>query len=441
MSMNPAPVRGEIGFWTCVALVVGNTIGIGIFMQPASLAPFGYNAFYAWAITAIGCVALALVISRLARRLPQADGPLGYIQAGLGERAAFITMWCYWCSVWVANAAIAVGVTGYLQSALPWFAQFPAALVAAGLVWLFVGVNLLGIKSGGRVQVVTATLKILPMFLVVGLGAALLVAEPAAYQSQPLPAPVSLPAIMGAATIALFAMLGLESAAIPASRVKNPERIVPRATVVGTLVVAGIYIVVILVALLLIPEEQLAQSAAPFVDVLERLLGEGNGRWVAFFVVISGAGALNGWTLLGGELTRTLAGHRLLPPALSRLNRHGAPWIALLFIGTLASGVALMNYSQALAEGFTFLSIIVTGANLPLYFFCTLALFWLWRRDGASPGPWARTFGAVGLAYSVFTFIGVGMTEGASALAWVVALAAAGLPLYWWYRRGEVRSA
>ncbi len=434
MSTTPAP-RGEIGFWTCVALVVGNTIGIGIFMQPASLAPYGYNAFIAWAITALGCVALALVIAALARRMPGADGPLGYIQAALGERAAFVTMWCYWASVWVANAAIAVGVTGYLQSAAPWFAQFPGAVVACGLIWLFTAINLFGIKTGGRVQVVTATLKILPMFLVVGLGAALLFSEPAAFQSQALPAPVTLPAVMAAATIALFAMLGLESAAVPASRVKDPERTVPRATVVGTLVVAAIYIVVILVALLLIPEQQLAQSAAPFVDVLERLMGEGNGRWVAFFVVISGAGALNGWTLLGGELTRTLAGHRLLPPGLSRLNRHGAPWIALLFVGTMSTAVALMNYSKTLADGFTFMSIVVTGANLPLYFFCALALLFLWYRDAASPGAWAWTFGTLGLAYSVFTFVGVGMSEGATALAWVVALAASGLPLYWWYHR------
>ncbi len=65
----------KIGFWTCTALVVGNTIGMGIFLLPASLAPYGYNAMIGWAITVLGCVTLAMVFARLARELPQADSP------------------------------------------------------------------------------------------------------------------------------------------------------------------------------------------------------------------------------------------------------------------------------------------------------------------------------------------------------------------------------
>jgi APA family basic amino acid/polyamine antiporter len=141
--------QGQLGFWMCTALVVGNTIGIGIFLQPASLAPYGFNAFVAWAITVVGCVALALVFAQLARRLATADGPFDYMRATLGELTAFLALWCYWVSCWVTNAALAVGVIGYLGAALPMFKGFPPAMLAVGMIWLFVAVNLLGARTAG----------------------------------------------------------------------------------------------------------------------------------------------------------------------------------------------------------------------------------------------------------------------------------------------------
>ncbi len=410
------------------ALVIGNVIGMGIFMQPASLAPYGFNAFIAWAITVIGCAALALVFAMLARRLPHADGPFGYMRETLGEGVSFAALWCYWISVWVTNAALAVGVTGYLVAVVPDLATWPPAGLAVGMVWLFVAINLLGTRSGGGVQVVTTALKLAPLALVMALGLWVLLTEPAAYAASPPTTPVSLPATLGASTIALFAMLGLESAAIPAGKVRDPQRTIPRATLVGTLLTAAIYIAVTAIALLLVPQDTLAHSNAPFVEVLDRLAGVGYGRWLALFVVISGLGALNGWTLLVGELTRTLGAHGLLPAIVSRDNSRGAPGAALVLTAALATAVALMNYSKSLVDGFTFLSIVVTAANLPLYLCCAGALLVLWRRaPGLLPrGAWI--LGLAGAAYSVFAFVGVG-TE---AFLWALVLALAGIPLYAW---------
>lgn len=84
-----------------------------------------------------------------------------------------------------------------------------------------------------------------------------------------------------------------------------------------------------------------------------------------------------------GELTATMAGHGTLPAVLGRRNRRGAPAIALVVSGLLASAMVLMSYSKTLVQGFVFLSTVVTAANLPLYFFCSLALLVLWwRRRG-----------------------------------------------------------
>ena len=175
----------ELGFWMCTALVVGNTIGMGIFLLPASLAPYGFNALIGWGITVVGMTVLARVFSRLARQFPQADGPYAYMRSTLGEWPAFIALWCYWISCWITNSALAVGVVGYLGNAIPSLASVPPLVMAMSLLWLFVGCNLLGARTGGRVQVVTTALKLLPMLVVISLGVWLLLRRAGCVLAQP----------------------------------------------------------------------------------------------------------------------------------------------------------------------------------------------------------------------------------------------------------------
>ncbi len=193
-----------LGFWTCTALVVGNTIGIGIFLLPSVLAPFGLNALLGWAVTVAGCLVLARVFARLATVFPDADGPYGYIRRTLGDRPAFLAIWCYWLSLWITNATIAVGVVGYLHAVIPGLADVaPPWLSALALLWFFVAINLLGVRASGPVQILMTTLKLLPMAAVIILGIWLLVSEPAAYGRDLPTTPISLPQIMAASTIAL----------------------------------------------------------------------------------------------------------------------------------------------------------------------------------------------------------------------------------------------
>jgi len=213
----------QLGFWMCTALVIGNTIGMGIFVLPASLAPYGFNASIGWLITVVGCLLIALVFARLARMMPRANGPYDYIRYELGELPAFIALWCYWDSLWITNAAIATGVVGYLREVLPGLKTLPATGIALVLLWTFVAINLTGTRSGGRLQVVTTLLKLLPMLGVIVLGAWLLATTPEAYSAYPPSNPIGFSQILPASTIALFAMLGVESAAVPASPPSPPR--------------------------------------------------------------------------------------------------------------------------------------------------------------------------------------------------------------------------
>jgi APA family basic amino acid/polyamine antiporter len=422
----------QLGFWMCVALVIGNTIGMGIFMQPAALAPFGLNALTGWLAVIVGCACLALVFAALSRRMPQADGPFDYMRGTLGEPVAFAAIWAYWMSAIVTLPTLAVSVVGYFLSAFPGTQVLPAPALAVVFMWLFIGINLLGVRSGGRVQVITSLLKLVPLALVMVVGTAAILAEPSAYAANlPATPPVGLPASMAAASIALYAMLGFETATVAAGRARDPERTIPRATLIGTVIVAFVYVAAVAIGMLVVPQATLAASDAPFVTILDALVGPGYGRWLALFVVISGLGCLNGWTLVVAELGRTLAIKQFVPEAMGRLNRFGAPWVGLLLIGLLATFIGLMNYSESTVAGFTKLAVIVTAANLPLYACCAIAVFLLWKRVPglAPPALWLAAVG--GLAFTAFAFFGVGLEP----FVWAFVLSFAGLPLYFWMRR------
>jgi basic amino acid/polyamine antiporter, APA family len=433
---QPAP--RALGLTMCVALLIGNTIGVGIFMLPASLAPYGMNAVPAWLITTVGCIFIAWVFAGLARSFPEDDGPYAYASRAFGGAVAFILMWCYWVSTWATNAVIATGVVGYLTIFFPVLGtnHWLAATVALAMLWLFVLINLRGVRTAGSVQVLSTALKLLPQIGIIALGVwAAFFAPHGAHLIQVPDTPVSAGGVLAASTLALYAMLGVESAAMPAGRVRDPGRTIPRATFIGTALVAVIYICVSLVPMLLMPQAVLAASDAPFADLFARFLGPASGRILAAFVIVSGLGALNGWTLILGELTVSFARHGGFPQWLGGVNARGAPTRALVFTGLLASIMMVMNYNDSMAGAFTFLSVVVTAANLPIYIGCALAVLVLWRR-GQIPHPGPRelrwTLAAfIAACYCVWVSIGIGTKP----LLWALVLSAVGIPVYgtyWW---------
>jgi APA family basic amino acid/polyamine antiporter len=415
----------------CTAFVVGNVIGVGIFVLPASLAPYGLSALTGWLITVAGCAFLAISLSNLARAFPEDDGPYSYAKRAFGDGVAFLAMWCYWFSTWVTNAAIAVGVVGYLTVLVPGLnsASWLPPVTALALLWFFVVINLIGARAAGWVQIMTTVLKLMPLLGVICLGLWVLLTHPAAYTQHVPPNPMNFHALSSTTTLTLFAMLGIECAMIPAGRVRNPSRTIPRATLIGTLVAAAIYIGVSAVPMLLIPQAALTASNAPFADLFAQVLGNRSGEILAIFVVIGGMGALNGWTLMLGEVTQSMARHGSFPRFLSKENRHGAPTFALIVTGAIASVMLLTNYSQSVAGMFAFLNVVVTAGNLPFYFVCALAvLLGAHRFPGLSPLRVrlvkAAAFGA--LVFCTWATLGIE----AKPLLWALALLGVGVLVY-----------
>lgn len=419
----------------CVALVVGNSIGSGVFLLPSALAPYGLNSVLAWGFTACGAVFLAVVFARLSRAYPAAGGPYAYVHLAFGPFTAFIVAWGYWISIWVGNAAIATGAVSYLSPLLPWIASVPGASAAVTLLflWLLTFVNWYGIHASGWVQSVTTVLKVLPLSAIAVLGLFSVRSGNVAAAAAGIPLSVS--GTTAAATLTLWALLGLESATIPADKVHDPSRTIPAATLLGTVITALICILACTTVLLLVPPQTLAQSNAPFVDLARQYWGDTAGKLLAVFAAISGFGALNGWILLQGELPNAMAKSGVFPQIFARESPQRTPGVALFFSSGLVTLLILMNLQKSMVSIFTFMILLSTTACLVLYALCSLALLRLqWTGQLGAPRAGTLPLAAVGViatAYSLWAIVGAG----AEAVGWGAVLLILGAPLYFLVRK------
>ena len=425
-------LRRDIGFLTAVALVMGNMIGSGVFLLPSSLAPFGGLAIAGWLVSAGGSLCLAFVFARLAAMYPATGGPYAYTRKAFGDLCGFLVAWGYWISAWSTNSAIAVAFVGYLDPFIPHIVRSPllAALLAIATMWLVTMVNARGVKGAGRVQVVTTTLKLLPLMLVGVGGLAFL--DRADFAVPPAAASSAATQVVAVVTLTLWAFLGLECATIPAGNVRDPERTIPRATLVGTAITAVVYIVSTVGVMSVVPAATLQQTTAPFADAARAMFGDSAAYLVAAGAAISCFGALNGWVLVVGQLPMAAAADGLFPAAFGRISDRGTPTLAMLISCVLSTALIAMNYSAGLVKLFTFIILLATLSTLVPYVFCSAAWFVLRGGPGVRrAGAGAAVVAALALAYGIVAIVGAGWET----FYWGVALLAAGLPLYWFMRR------
>jgi len=430
VTATPAPhrTRRKFGFWMATALVIGNIIGSAIFMLPAGLAPFGWNAVSAWAITFVGALSLAWVFAELSRNLPNAGGSFGFMRAGVGEDAAFVGAWGYMVSVWAANAGITIAGISYLTRLVPLLgtSSWAPPLTALVAIWLFTWVNLRGLHSAGSVQSVTTVIKLLPFVLVIGLAVWRVLASGGDVLPTIEHGSFTLGGTTSAVGLTLFAMLGLESAAMPVDAVEHPERNVPRATVAGTALSAVVTMIASCAVVLMLPADSVAASNAPVADFIATAFGGVAGAFVAACAVISCFGCLNGWLLISGEVPVAMVHAGALPRWFGHANAHGAAARSIVLGAVITSVLTLLAYTKVGVAAYNFVVLISTVAILALYAFCVIAAV-RFMRDGRVPRTAALSAGALlAFVFVLWAFYGSGW----EAIAWGTALTASGWPVY-----------
>ncbi|RKT07794.1 amino acid/polyamine/organocation transporter (APC superfamily) [Streptomyces sp. 3211.6] len=372
----PAPAdrhTRRFGLPVAICLVMGNVIGGGIFLLPASVAPFGTISLLAFAVLTLGAIALALVFGRLAQRHPQTGGPYVYVRAAFGDFAGFLAAYSYWMTAWVSNAALAVASVGYLAVLFPAVGEhkWSMCLAALAVQWLPALSNLAGTRYVGAVQVVATILKLVPL-LVVAVGG-LFFFDPANLGPFQATGQSPVGAVSASAAILLFSYIGVESAAVSAGEVRDPARNVGRATVLGTIGAATVYLLGTLAVFGLVGHDELVSSEAPFTDAVNAMFG---GTWggtlVAGAAVISMVGALNGWTLLSAQTPYAAAKDGLFPKVFEKKQR-GVPVVGVLVTAVLASALTVYNYTAGSAAVFEALVLITTFTATVPYLLSTAA--------------------------------------------------------------------
>jgi len=416
----------QIGLWTATSLVAGNMIASGLFMLPATLGIYGGISLIGWLISGAGAICLALVYSWLSKLQPLATGgPYAYTREGMGNFAAFLVAWGYWISVWCTNAAITVAFVSYLSAFIPALGSDPILSVGSGLVaiWFLTWINTKGIREAGIVQVITTVLKIVPLAVITIGGLFYLNMDhfiPFNVSSQS-----NLSAITSTTTLTLFAFLGLECATIPSGNVKNPEKTISRATIIGTVLTTFIYIASTVAVMGLIPPSILHESQAPFADAAASIWGEEARYLVAGGAVIATFGALNGWILVQGQMPMAAARNHLFPHVFAKENKNGTPAMGIAISSVLVSVLTMMNFSNSLANTYKFAILMGTLTCLVAYLFSIIAFFIL---DNKQPGiRWGKMLVAsLAFIYSMWAVIG----SGEEIVYWGFILLMAGLPFY-----------
>ncbi len=413
----------RLGLFMAVALVVGNMIGSGVFTLPSAMAEVslsnGAGSLLAWVFTGAGAVMLALVFANLGRAYPNTGGPYVFARRAFGDFIGFQTAWGYWIAAWAGNAAIAVAFVGYLAFFFPVLSETAifGALAGIGVIWLLTFVNVMGVRESGWVQTVTTVLKFVPLLAIGLIGVFFIEGENfGAFAPNGLGMGDGLlGGVTAAATLTLWAFIGLESATVPAEEVADPVRTVPRATVIGTVITTLVYILATIAVMGVIPAATLQESASPFAAAAASIFG-GSGYWddvVALVALASTFGALNGWILLQGRVPLAAARDGLFPKRFAEVSgRAGTPVFGLVVSSVLVTGLMLMNYTESLVDQFTFILLLATLTTLVPYAYSAAAQMYLLFADRARfQGRRLAIDAGIALlafAYSVWAIAGAG---------------------------------
>lgn len=424
--------------------VVGGIIGSGIFRTPASVAErVGSPALALTAWIAGGAIALvgALCFAELGQRRPKAGGGYVYLRETWGPLPAFLYGW----------ALLLVIATGAIAAVAVTFANYALALaglsdrltlpVAVGAIALLSGVNYLGVRPGAITQNVFTLLKLAALAALIITGLA--VGGPSSPLAATVPAQASAwwakVAVLGAALVpVLFTYGGWQQTNFIAEEIIEPERNLPRALLLGVVTVVVVYLLANLTYLRVLGHAGLAASTAPAADVMSALLGPAGGTLIAAGIAVSSFGFLNLVILVTPRVLQAMAADGVFPPVLARLHPvHRTPAAA---IGLQAGWAIVLTLTGSFSQ---LVDYVAFGDWI--FFGLTVAGLFVYRRRDSDPGgrfgvpgyPWTPALFVLAAMFVVASSI---LANPGNALAGS-GLLAAGVPIYWYWRRRTALSS
>lgn len=423
----------KMGFWAVTSLVAGSQIGTGIFLLPASMAVFGAAGLSSWLITATGAMLLALVFARLCAKIPKTGGPHTFIENAFGKTFGYFAAWTYWVISWLSTPMVVISVVSYLSPLIGDLHPLWNLALEIGIIMFITSLNLSGVRSAGRVEFVFTLLKLLPLLLVPVAGLFFF------NQSHFVPfnptSESTISVLNAAALLTLWGFIGVESATAPAESVENPKKTIPRAIIVGTLIVAVVYIFSSIVIMGVVPPQVLAQSKAPFADAAQIIFG---GNWYILISIAASIvclGTLNAWVLTSGQIALGAAYDGHLPKFFTVKNAKGAPKWGLIVSSAGIIPVLIVTLNQDFITQVNLIIDICVTAFLFVYVMSVLSylkLFWKNQETGN------RNMACILIGLGALLFCGWALySSGITMVIFASLITLAGVPYYLWNKRTQ----
>ena len=351
--MENKQLQKNLGIAAALSTVVGMVIGGGVFFKPQAVYTLTGGApglgILAWIIAGIMTITAGLTAAEVSAAIPKTGGMMVYIEEIYGKKLGFLTGWMQTVLFFPATAA-AIAVMFGQQAALLLNNSSLVMPMSIGVILLIGILNTFGSKTSGAIQTVSTVCKLIPLGLIIVFG--FIKGSGDNPIMNPLVAEgISPMGIIGQLLVAiLFAYDGWINVGAIAGEMKNPGKDLPKAIIGGLSIVMAINVVINLAYLWVLPASELAQYASPASIVAEKIFGPVGGKLINVGILVSVFGCLNGYLLTGPRIPYTLANQKLLPATFGKLNKHGVPANATLFMAVLSAIYALSGQFNLLSD-------------------------------------------------------------------------------------------
>ncbi|PIZ04599.1 MAG: lysine:cadaverine antiporter [Gammaproteobacteria bacterium CG_4_10_14_0_8_um_filter_38_16] len=365
----------KMGLVSCTAVVAGNMMGSGIALLPVSLAAIGSITLISWLLASFGALALAFVYAKLAATDPEQGGPVAYA----GEIAPILgyqTGVLYFNANWIGNLAVAITGVAYCALFFPVLKQpIPAGITTIAVIWIFTLINLVGAKWVGRLVSITVSLLLIPVVFT-GIAGWHWFHVSYFIANWNHSSHGDFHAVFSGTLLCLWSFIGVESASVDATLVHDPQKTVPRATMLGVAVAAIVYFLSCTVISGLFPSKVVMHSSSPFSLVLNYFVGSWAGKLTAAVIAIACLVSLSSWMMLLAEAGVKAAKDGTLPAVFAKKNKRDIPAAGLIIISTAMSLLLLLMLTTADTANQLFQELITIAVLLTIlpYFYSALNL-------------------------------------------------------------------
>lgn len=362
-----------LGVWGLAASIVNITIGGGIFRAPGLMdvtGRLGAAAPLAYVVCALAMTFVVLCFAEAGSRVALSGGPYAYVERAFGGFAGFAVGWMLWVTGTIATAAVGTIFADAVQRMAPSHPLVHGRTTILALLFgIVAAINVLGVRFGARLNLISTVVKLLPLGLLVIIGLGHVKLANLAWTSAPAPADLG-----RASIVLLFAFAGIESAMVPSGEVREPARTVPRAVLISIVIVTLVYLLVQITAQGVLGAS-LAGRANPLVDTAEVVMGPNGAAMLGIAVILSTLGYLCGMILAIPRALFAFARDGVLPTTLAAVHpKYRTPWVAIIV-------QAALSLALALSSGFEPLVVLANISVLFVYLGCAAAAWQLRRRD------------------------------------------------------------